>query len=126
VIGSTKVRPKLDLTFNDTQPVGIFMQFYNLKVDETTHKNNALVEVEILQGDKSVAQFKQTSAEMSQTGEQMTLEKILAAGSLPPGKYRLQIKVADALSSQTLSRTADFTVIVTEGQKAAAQTSTGR
>ena len=126
VIGSTKVRPKIDRTFRSNQAVGIFLQLYSLKIDETTRKNNAVVDLEILQGDKSVAQFKQTSAEMNQTGEQMTLEKILPAGSLAPGKYRLQIQVTDTLSNQTLSRSADFTVTPAEGQSAAAQTSSGR
>jgi hypothetical protein len=126
VIGSTKVRPKIDRTFRTNQPMGIFLQLYSLKVDETTHKNNASVDVEILQGDKSVFQAKQTSQEMSQTGEQMTLEKILPAGSLAPGKYKLQVRVTDTLSNQTISRSADFTVTAAETPPAAAQTSSGR
>jgi hypothetical protein len=110
VIGSTKVRPKLDRTFRSDQRMGIFLQLYSLKVDETTHKNNASVEVEILQGDKSVFQSKQTSEELNQNGEQMTLEKILPAGSLQPGKYKLQVRVTDTLANQTVSRSADFTI----------------
>jgi GWxTD domain-containing protein len=121
VIGSTKVRPKLDRRFSTEQRMGIFMQLYSLKVDETTHKNNAVVDVEILQGDKFVFQSKQTSAELNQTGEQITLEKILPAGSLPPGQYRLQIRVTDALSNQTVSRSADFTITAAETPSAAAQ-----
>ena len=121
VIGSTKVRPKLDRSFGTDQRMGIFLQLYSLKVDETTHKNNATVDVEILQGEKLVYQAKQTSAELSQTGEQITLEKILPAGSLPPGKYKLQIRVTDALSSQTVSRSADFTITAAETPSAGAQ-----
>jgi len=126
VIGSTKVRPKIDRTFRTNQPMGIFLQLYSLKVDETTHKNNASVDVEILQGDKSVFQAKQTSQEMSQTGEQITLEKILPAGSLAPGKYKLQVRVTDTLSNQTISRSADFTVTAAETPPAAARSSSGR
>jgi GWxTD domain-containing protein len=121
VIGSTKVRPKLDRSFSTDQRMGIFLQLYSLKVDETSHKNNATVDVEILQGEKLVYQAKQTSAELSQTGEQITLEKILPAGALPPGKYKLQILVTDALSSQTVSRSADFTITAAETPSAAAQ-----
>ncbi len=125
VIGSTKVRPKIDKTFRTNQPMGIFLQMYGLKVDETTHKNNATVEVEILQGDKMVLQAKQTSEDLSQTGEQLTLEKILAAGSLPPGKYRLQVRVTDNLSKQTVLRPADFTVTAAE-TPAPARSASGR
>jgi hypothetical protein len=128
VIGSTKVRPKLDRTFRSNQQMGIFLQLYSLKIDETTRKNNATVEVEIWQDEKSVGQFRQTSAEMNQNGEQLTVEKILPAGSLAPGKYRLQIKVTDNVANETLSRcgtgpcSVDFTVTA-EGQSVAAQAS---
>ncbi len=50
VLGSTKVRPKLDAEFHTDQPLGIYMQFYNLKVDDKTHKNNVSVDVKISQG----------------------------------------------------------------------------
>ena len=56
VIGSTRVRPKLDKTFRADQAMGIYLQAYGLKVDETTHKNNATIEVEVTQGDKTVLQ----------------------------------------------------------------------
>ena len=130
VIGSTKVRPKLDKTFRSNQPMGIFLQAYGLKVDETTHKNNATIEVEILQGEKSLFLAKQTSTEMDQNGEQITLEKVLPAGALQPGKYKLQIRVTDTLANQTLSRcgagpcSVDFTV--TPAPVAAGQASSGR
>jgi hypothetical protein len=130
VIGSTRVRPKLDKTFRSNQPMGVYLQAYGLQVDETTHKNSATVEVEITQGAKSIFQAKQTSAELNQNGEQLTLEKILPGGSLQPGKYKLQVRVTDLLANQTLARcgggpcSVDFTV--TEAPVAAAQTSSGR
>jgi GWxTD domain-containing protein len=130
VIGTTRVRPKLDKRFRGDQPLGIYLQAYGLKVDETTHKNNAIVEVEITQGDKSILHAKQTSAEMNQNGEQLTLEKILPGGSLQPGKYKLEIRVTDTLANQTLARcgggscSVDFTV--TEAPETAARTSFGR
>jgi GWxTD domain-containing protein len=131
VIGSSRVRPKLDKTFRSNQPMGIFLQAYGLKVDETTHKSNAIVEVEITQGDKPIVQTKQTSAEMDQNGEQLTLEKVLPGGALQPGKYKLQIRVTDTLANRTLERcgggpcTVDFTVTAPPAP-AAAKTSSGR
>jgi hypothetical protein len=56
----------------------------------------------------------------------MTLEKVLPAGALAPGKYKLQIRVTDALSNQTLLRTADFTVTAAETPSAPVQSSSGR
>jgi hypothetical protein len=132
VIGSTKVRPKLDKSFRADQPMGIFLQAYGLKVDDNTHKNDATVELEILQGDKSILSTKQTSAELDQTGEEMTIAKILQPQTLQPGKYKLQIRVTDALANQTLARcgggpcTVDFTVTEPPVATTATQSTSGR
>jgi len=92
-------------------------------VDDTSHKNNATVEFEFLQGDKQVFSSKQTSAELDQNGEQLTIQKIMPAGALQPGKYKLNIKVTDNLANQSLLRcgagpcSADFTVLPAEAQQ---------
>lgn len=127
VIGSTKVRPKVDQSFSKNQPMGVFMQFYNLKVDEQTQRNKATIDVEILQGDQSVALFVHTSEELRQTGNQLTLQQVVPLSSLPPGKYRLEVRATDALADQTVSRSTEFTVTPDEGDKnTAAQISSGR
>jgi GWxTD domain-containing protein len=127
VIGSMKVRPKLDQSFTTAQQMGIFLQLYNLKTDEKTHKNNASVDVQVFQGDKQVAHLVQTSEQLKQTGEEITLEQSVPLAALPPGKYRLQIQATDAIANQTVSRTTDFTVsTAASDSKAAAQASPGR
>ena len=127
VIGSTKVRPKLDQTFRSNEEMGIFLQLYNLKTDEKTHKNNASVNIQVFQGDKPVAHVVQTSEQLKQTGEELTLEQGMPLATLPPGKYRLQIDATDAIANQTVSRTTEFTVApAAPDSKAAAQASPGR
>jgi GWxTD domain-containing protein len=127
VIGSTKVRPKLDQTFSTAEQMGVFLQLYNLKTDEKTHKNNASVNVQVFQGDKPVAHLLQTSEQMKQTGEELTLEQTMPLAALAPGKYRMQIDATDAIANQTVSRTTEFTVVAAPpDSKAAAQASPGR
>jgi GWxTD domain-containing protein len=127
VIGSTKVRPKLDQTFSTAQQMGIFLQLYNLKTDEKTHKNNASVNVQVFQGDKTVAHLLQTSEQLKQTGEELTIEQTMPLTALPPGKYRMQIDVTDAIANQTVSRSTEFTVVAAApDSKTAAQASPGR
>jgi GWxTD domain-containing protein len=127
VIGSTKVRPKLDQTFSTAQQMGIFLQLYNLKTDEKTHKNNASVNVQVFQGDKAVAHLLQTSEQLKQTGEELTIEQTMPLTALPPGKYRMQIDVTDAIANQTVSRSTEFTVVAAAPNgKTAAQASPGR
>jgi GWxTD domain-containing protein len=110
VLGSSKVRPKLDGDFTTADRLGIYMQVYNLKPDEKTHKSNATFQYTVKKGGAQVLQFKETSADMKQTGDQITIERLLPLTTLAPGKYTLEINATDTLSNQTILRTADFTV----------------
>jgi GWxTD domain-containing protein len=126
VIGSMKVRPKLDQSFSANQPIGLYFQIYNLKIDENTHKNNASLDIQIFQGNQSVKHVVQNSEQLHQSGEQMTVQESLPPQTLPPGKYRIEIKTTDAVSNQSISRSAEFTVTPPPNEKVAAQTSSVR
>ena len=47
---------------------------------------------------------------MGNIGEQVTLQKSLSAANLEPGVYKIEIKVNDNISKQTLDPTATFAV----------------
>ena len=126
VIGSMKVRPKLDHSFSAAQPIGVYFQIYNLKIDDKTHKNNASVEIQIFQGDQAIKHVMQSSEQLHQSGEQMTVQESVPAQTLAPGKYRIEIKTTDAVANQTVTRSADFTVTPPPNEKIAAQTSSVR
>ena len=129
VLGSTKVRPRIENDFTTADRLGIYLQVYNLKPDETTHKSNATFQVTVKKGDQIVPgmQFKETSADMKQTGDQVTIERWLPLSTLAPGKYTIEIDAADGISNQSISKTADFTVRgPREPTKAAANTVPGR
>ena len=121
VIGSTKVRPKLDQSFTASQPLGFYFQVYNLKIDSATHKNNASIDIQILQGDQTIKHVTQTSAQLKQSGEQLTVQESVPPQTLPPGKYRIEIKTTDAVANQSISRTADFTITAPTNTTTAAQ-----
>jgi GWxTD domain-containing protein len=110
VLGSTKVRPKLDAEFHADQALDVYLQFYNLKVDDKTHKNNVSVDFKVTQGDQTVSHEVKTGDELKQNGEQITVQQVIAAKTLPPGKYKVAIQATDLVANQTVSRTADFTV----------------
>jgi GWxTD domain-containing protein len=110
VLGSTKVRPKIDAEFHTDQLMGIYLQFYNLKVDDKTHKNNISVDVKVSQGQQTISHEVKTGEQLQQNGEQVTFEQIVAPKTLPPGKYKLEIQATDLTTNQTVSRSADFTV----------------
>jgi len=128
VLGSSKVRPRLDGDFTTNEKLGIYMQVYNLKADEKTHKSNATFQFTVKKGGQPVPgmQFKETSTEMKQTGDQITIERLLPLATLAPGKYTLEINATDTLSNQTISRTAEFTVKAATETKSASNTVPGR
>jgi GWxTD domain-containing protein len=112
VLGSSKVRPKLDGDFTNNEKMGIYMQVYNLKPDDKTHKSRATFQYTVKKGDQQVMQFQETSEEMKQTGDQVTIERLLPLATLTPGKYLLEVIATDTLSNKTISKTAEFTVKV--------------
>src|SRR5712671_3098667 len=120
VLGSSKVRPKLDGEFPSNIKLGIYMQVYNLKPDEKTHKSNATFQYTVKKGNEQVMQFKETSDEMKQTGEQITIERLLPLVTLAPGKYSIEIVATDTLANKTVSKSAEFTVKAPVETKSAA------
>jgi GWxTD domain-containing protein len=126
VLGSSKVRPRLEGDFTSNDKLGIYMQVYNLKPDEKTHKSSATLQYTVKRGAEQIMQFKETSEEMKQTGEQITIERLLPLATLAPGKYTLEVSATDTLSNQTLTKSADFTVKAPAATKTAANNAPGR
>lgn len=128
VLGSSKVRPRLEADFTTADRLGIYMQVYNLKPDDKTHKSSANFQFTVKRGNEPVPgmQFKETSEDLKQTGEQVTIERFLPLATLPPGKYTLEVSATDALANQTISRTADFTVKAPPAVRTSANAAPGR
>ena len=126
VLGSSKVRPRLDADFTTADKLGIYWQIYNLKPDEKTHKSSAAFTYTVRKGDQQIMQFKETSEDMKQTGDQVTIERLLPLATLAPGKYTLEVSATDKLAQATISKSADFSIKNPTEQKAAANVTPGR
>ena len=118
VIGATKVRPRVPpsdgkpVVFKKNQKLNLWMQVYNLTVDDKTHKPSATVEYNVVNAatNKPVVHTVESTDTMGNIGDQVTLEKTLSAANLEAGVYRLQIKVNDNLSKQTVDPSVTFAV----------------
>jgi len=120
VIGLTKVRPRVApadgkpalFKRSRDQKVNFWMQVYNLGVDEKTHKPSATFEFDIVNiaTNKPVVQKTESTETMGNVGEQVTLQKSIASANLQPGVYRIDIKVNDNISKQTIDPSATFAV----------------
>jgi GWxTD domain-containing protein len=118
VIGTNKVRPKVrpadgkPASFTKKEKINFWLQVYNLGVDQKTNKPSATVEYQVVNTatNQHVLDFTESTAQMGNVGEQVTLGKSLQLGQLDPGIYQVTIKVNDQISKQTISPTAKFAV----------------
>ena len=118
VIGETKVVPRVSPSdgkppvFKRNQKVNFWMQVYNLGTDEKTHKPSATFEYDVVDtaSNKPVIHTVDSTDKMGNVGDQVTLQKTLSAANLNPGTYRIQIKVNDNISKQTVDPSATFAV----------------
>jgi GWxTD domain-containing protein len=118
VLGASKVRPRVDEVFTTDDNLGLYLQIYNLKLDQATSKASASINYRISRGDKDVLNHTETNAQLGQTGTQLTLEKLLPLSSLEPGKYKVEIQITDNLAQQSIAQKGEFTVKAAEKKTA--------
>jgi GWxTD domain-containing protein len=117
VIGTSKVRPRMDSTFKLNDKLGIYLQLYNFQPDEKTHKPEGIIEYDIVKSGTadSVFHFSEPVTAPGNEGgaSQVTIEKRLplVPSTFQPGNYTLNIKILDKNRNQTLSETVGFKVI---------------
>lgn len=110
VLGAYKVRPRLSQEFSATDKLGIYLQLYNLKVEESSHKTRVAVAYRITKNQEEIWHGVETPDHLHQGGEQLTIERFLPVNSLLPGRYTIEVTAIDLLSNETVIRNADFTV----------------
>jgi len=113
VVGSSKVRPRIDNTFRHDEKMGIYLQLYNFGPDEKTQKPSGSIEYEVTKNgtNEKIFEFSEEIAKMPDaSAQQVTIEKLLPLQTLKPGQYTLKMRVTDRNRNQTLTPSATFTV----------------
>ena len=112
VIGTSKVRPRVNDTFARTEKLGIYLQLYNFEADEKTRKPEGTIDYEIVKAGTNDKVFEYSEDINSSPGAaaQIIVEKLLPLQSLEPGHYTWKMKVIDKKRNQTLTPSANFTV----------------
>jgi GWxTD domain-containing protein len=111
VIGQTKVIPNVSANYQRGQPVGVFMQVYNAGIDQTTLRPSVDVEYALLKDGKELGKQGEDWRGMSDSGQRLTLARMIDTRQLVPGDYEIAIRIRDRVSGQSLSPTAKFTVV---------------
>jgi GWxTD domain-containing protein len=109
VLGSLKVVPNATGEFKQDQPLGIYMQVYNIAIDQTTLRPSVDIEFVITQKDKEVMRIKEDGKNGLSTinSQQMTLARLLPLKDFKPGFYDVQVVIKDNVASQTVTTDKD-------------------
>ena len=111
VIGQTKVIPNVSGTYQRGQPVGVYLQVYNAGIDQTTLRPSVDVEYALLKDGKELGKQAEDWRGMSDSGQRLTLARLIDSSGMTPGEYQLDIRIRDRVSGQTLTPSAKFTVV---------------
>ena len=118
ILGNMYVRPRVSpnaatpVKFTRDQKLNFWMQVYNLGIDDKTKSNSATVTYEIRDSasDKLLLETHEESKDLSAHSDQLTMERSVALAGLQPGKYKVTIRINDAISKQEIAQSAPFTV----------------
>ncbi|MDE0628822.1 MAG: GWxTD domain-containing protein [Bryobacterales bacterium] len=115
VIGSSKVRPRIDDSFKRNEKMGIYMQIYNLGQSEETSRPMGNVTYQIARlddpGDLLLNFTEDVNDIRGASARQVVIEKLLPLQSLEPGEYRLNLLVEDNVKNESLAPTTTFRVL---------------
>jgi len=112
VIGSSKVRPRMDGAFKRGEKMGIYLKLYNFQHEEKSNKPQGTVEYEIVRtsDNRRVLEFTEEATELEGSASQLTIEKLLPLAGMEPGQYTLRVKVTDRLKNSSLTQSAQFSI----------------
>ena len=111
VIGQAKVIPNVSGIYRRGEPVGVYLQVYNAGIDQTTLRPSVDVEYALMKDGKEVGKQAEDWRGMSDSGQRLTLARLIDTRQLSPGEYELAIRIRDRVSGQALAPAAKFTVM---------------
>src|SRR5215475_774107 len=105
VLGSLKVIPNATGEFKQNQPLGVYMQIYNVGIDQATLRPSADIEYVISQKSKVVMRIKEDGKNgfSSINSQQMTLARLVPLKDFKPGFYDIQVTIKDNVLNQTIT-----------------------
>jgi GWxTD domain-containing protein len=113
VIGNAKVIPNLTGVYKKGQDVGVYMQIYNAGIDQTTLRPSVDVEYILLKGGKEVLRQKEDWQGLSDSGQRLTIARLLPTAQLTLGEYEIKVSIRDRVNAQNKveGTSAKFTIV---------------
>lgn len=98
VIGNAKVIPNIEGVYKKGQDVGVYMQVYNAGIDQTTLRPAVDVEYVLTKNGKEVLRQPENWEGLSDSGQRLTLARLLPTGFLDTGEYEIKVMTRDRKS----------------------------
>jgi GWxTD domain-containing protein len=110
VIGNAKVIPNLTGVYKQGQEVGIYLQVYNAEIDQTTLRPAVDVDYILMKDGKEVMKQKEDWSGLSDSGQRLTLARLLPTEQMPTGDYEIKILTKDRVGGQVIENKGKFTI----------------
>ncbi len=110
VIGNAKVIPNLSGEYKQGQDVGVYMQVYNAGIDQTTLRPAVDVDYVLVKNGKEVFRQPEDWSGLSDSGQRLTLARLLPTQGLATGDYELKILTKDRVGGQVIENKSKFTI----------------
>ncbi len=110
VIGNAKVIPNLGGTYKQGQDVGLYLQVYNAGIDQTTLRPAVDVTYILTKGGKEVLRQPEDWVGLSDSGQRLTLARLLPTSSMPLGDYEIRVEIKDRVGGQMIENKGKFTI----------------
>jgi GWxTD domain-containing protein len=109
VFGSLKVYPSATANFTKDQSLGIYMQVYNVAIDQATLRPSVDIEYVITQKDKEVMRVKEDGKNglSSINSQQITLAQMVPLKDFKPGHYDVHVVIKDNVANQMITTDKD-------------------
>ncbi|RPJ61153.1 MAG: GWxTD domain-containing protein [Acidobacteria bacterium] len=119
VLGNVKVRPSVDKSFVQKNPVGLYLQAYNVAIDQATNAPSLRVSYRVIRDGKSISEVVDDTGESLQyfSGERAVLIRALPTDDLEPGRYQINVEVKDRIGGQSVTASDEFRIVAREVAK---------
>lgn len=110
VIGNAKVIPNLSGVYKQGQEAGIYLQVYNAGIDQTTLRPSVDVTYILTRGGKELLRQPEDWAGLSDSGQRLTLARLLPTAAMPVGEYEIKVEIKDRVTGQLIENKGKFTI----------------
>ncbi len=111
IIGGAKVIPNLAATYRKGQDVGVYLQVYNAGVDQTTLRPAVDVEYVLTKDGREVLRQAEDWSGLSDSGQRLTLARLLPTMTLDKGDYELKVLTKDRVGGQVIENKSKFSIV---------------